>query len=166
VGAGAARSMVGLPHGNGRGLRLIPTSRAAAIIAPLALLASCADLPRDPAGTTERVRQSDTIMLGVVEGTPPSPEGEAVLARVAQRLGARASRQTAPGEELLEKLHAGHLDLVYGHFAMNSPWSTNVHFGSPLGPRETVGKEERLPRFAFQHGENGWIMRVEREIGP
>jgi hypothetical protein len=146
---------------------LIDPSRAAfAFAAPLALLAACAEPPRDPAKTTERVRETGTIMLGVVAGAPRSPEGEAVLARVARNMGAQVSQQSAPGEELLEELEKGELDLVYGHFAMKSPWSTNIHFGSPLGPRDTVGKDERVPRFAFRHGENGWIMRVEREIRP
>lgn len=124
----------------------------------------CAEPPRDPGGTTERIRRSGAILLGEVEGAPRSPEGEAVLAGVAARLDARLVRTAAPGEELLEKLEQGEIDLVYGRFAMKSPWAKHVHFGSPLGGRETVGRDERVPRFAFRHGENGWIMRIEREI--
>ena len=127
-------------------------------------LAACAEPPRDPAGTTERILRSDAIMLGEIEGAPRSPEAEAAMARVAGRLGARVERVPGPGEDLLDQLEKGDLDLVYGHFATASPWARNVHFGTPLGARETVGNDERVPRFAFRHGENGWIMRVEREI--
>lgn len=140
--------------------------RATAFSLIIVVLCGCAEPPRDPEGTTEGVRQSGTILLGEVEGARRSSEGEAVLTDVAALLDARISREPGPSEELLEKLEKGELDLVYGHFAMKSPWSKNVHFGSPLGERETVGKDERVPRFAFRHGENGWIMRVEREIRP
>lgn len=145
-------------------MRLIGAMRAFGMVASLAALAGCSEPPRDPGGTTERIRRSGTILLGEVEGAPRSREGEAALANVAARLDARVARVPGPGEELLDELEKGELDVVYGHFAMTSPWSRNVHFGSPLGGRETVGKGERVPRFAFRHGENGWIMRVEREV--
>lgn len=125
-------------------------------------IAGCADLPRDPAGTTERITQTHQLMLGTIEGAPASPRAERTLAQVAARLEARTVRIGGHGEELLEDLEAGNVDLVYGHFAQQSPWAKRVHFGAPLGPSREVAGDKLVPRFAFRHGENGWIMLVER----
>jgi hypothetical protein len=132
-----------------------------ALLSFLALVA-CADLPRDPAGTTERVGRTHELVLGRIDGALPSPRAEAILARVATRLEARVVQREGHGEALLEALEKGEVDLVYGRFARSSPWSRNVHFGSPLGRRDSVGKDEQAPRFAFRQGENGWIMLVEQ----
>lgn len=142
-------------------LRPAGTVASAAIL--IAGLAACAELPRDPEGTTERVRRTHEIVLGDIAGAPPSPDAEWVLDRVAARLGARVTRVDGHGEDLLNRLEKGKVDLVYGHFAKASPWARRVHFGTPLGRRRKVGKEEHVPRFAFRNGENGWIALVERE---
>ncbi len=142
-------------------LRPVGTIAAAAFL--IAGLAACADLPRDPAGTTDRIRRTHEIVLGEVAGAPPSQGAERVLARVADRLDARVTRVEGHGEVLLSQLEKGKIDLVYGHFAKTSPWSRNVHFGSPLDRRRDVGEEEHIPRFAFRNGENGWIALVEGE---
>lgn len=140
--------------------------RAAGTIASAAILIGglpgCAELPRDPQGTTDRIRRTHEIVLGEVAGAPPSAGAERVLREVADRLGARVTRVEGHGEELLTRLEKGKVDLVYGHFAQSSPWARNVYFGTPLGRRKHVGNEEHVPRFAFRHGENGWIARVER----
>lgn len=134
-----------------------------ALLAASALaLAGCGDLPRDPAGTTERIERTHQIVLGAIDGAEPSARAQEVLEHVAARLDARVVRVGGHGEALLEALEKGELDLVYGRFAKASPWATHVYFGGPLGPRETVAADERAPRFAFRNGENGWIMRVER----
>lgn len=137
------------------------TIASAAIL--IAALAACAELPCDPDGTTERIRRTHEIVLGDIAGAPRSPEAERVLDRVAARLGARVTRTEGHGEELLNRLEKGKVDLVYGHFAEASPWAGKVHFGGPLGRRTDVGKEEHVPRFAFRNGENGWIALVEGE---
>ncbi len=134
----------------------------AGIMALLALAAACAERPRDPAGTSERIREGGTILLGQIQGAAPSPEAQAALARAGAQLGARVQATSGDGEELLERLEKGELDLVYGEFAKSSPWAKTVHLGTPFGTREQIGKNERAPRFAFRHGENGWIMRVEQ----
>lgn len=140
--------------------------RSAGTIASAAILiggiAACTDLPRDPNGTTERIQRTHEIVLGEVAGAPSSPGAERVLGRVAGQLGARVVRVEGHGEDLLTRLQRGEVDLVYGHFAQSSPWARSVHFGTPLGRRRNVGKDEHVPRFAFRHGENGWIALVER----
>src|SRR5690606_21856774 len=133
--------------------------RSAGAIASAAILigglAGCADLPRDPNGTTDRIRRTHEIVLGEVAGAPPSPNAQRVLRRVADRLGARITHVEGHGEDLLTRLEEGRVDLVYGHFAQTSPWARYVHFGPPLGRRRNVGADEHVPRFAFRHGENG-----------
>ena len=125
-------------------------------------LSACTDLPRDPAGTTERVKRSHEIVLGTIDGAVESPQTQHVLDKLADQLEARVVRVSGHGEELLEDLETGKVDLVFGQFAQDSPWAANVHFGSPLSRRDTVPKGERVARFAFRHGENGWISLVER----
>src|SRR5690606_27027493 len=127
-----------------------------------AIAAACADLPRDPEGTTERVRHAHEIVLGEVAGAPLSPGVGRTLDRVAARLDPGVETVSGHGEDLLGRLEKGEVDLVYGHFAASSPWAARVHFGTPLGSRRNIGKDERVPRFAFRNGENGWIALVER----
>lgn len=134
----------------------------ALLIAPALALGACADLPRDPAGTTDRIARTHEIVLGAIDGAEPSPRADTVLGEVAARLDARVVRVGGPGEKLLDALEKGQVDLVYGSFAQSSPWATQVHFGGPLGRRDKVASDERVPRFAFRNGENGWIMLVER----
>lgn len=131
------------------------------VLACAVLAAGCADLPRDPDGTTERVRATRIIRVGAIDGARPDPATEAVLSTVAAKTGARVERVTGHGEELLERLEGGSLDLVYGHFADDSPWTGHVHFGRPPGAQVAPPKSQRWPRFAFRNGENGWIALVE-----
>lgn len=129
-----------------------------------AATAACADLPRDPAGTTERVERTGKIIVGQISGDNLSDQSAKILRRVAQRTHATVHIRQGAGEQLLTDLEEGRIDLVYGRFAKSSPWSANVHLGPPMGRRKIVGKDERVPRFAFRNGENGWITMVQREI--
>lgn len=137
-------------------------SKLAPITLWIVLTASgCTDLPRDPDGTLERVRATHRIRLGEVAGAPEDAAAKAAIERVAAANGARIAHISGHGEELLEALEDGELDLVYGHFAEDSPWSSAVHFGTPPGTAEPPPKSQRTARFAFQMGENGWISAVE-----
>lgn len=167
--------MAGLPEWN-RATRLVVCcchtgntnmGKAATLCMAMALAsAACSQPPRDSAGTTDRVERSGKVVLGEIAAVPRSPEADAALERVAGKLGATVERRSGYGEELLHQLERGEVDVVYGHFAQSSPWSKKVHLGTPLGRRKTVPSDEAVPRFAFRNGENGWIMRVEREIAP
>lgn len=135
--------------------------RTICIAAVLLLLPACGDLPRDPHGTLERVRAEKVIRLGEVAGAPEDAAAQAALSALAARTGARIERVSGHGEELLERLEDGELDLVYGQFAEDSPWASAVHFGTPPRGPSHPPKSQRLPRFAFRMGENGWIAAVE-----
>lgn len=139
--------------------------RAAAMLClSTAMMAgACSEPPSDPAGTTARIERSGTVVLGEIAAAPRSPAAEAVVGRAARQLGATIERRRGHGEDLLDKLEHGEVDIVYGYFAKKSPWAAKVHLGEPIGRRKTVPADEAVPRFAFRNGENGWIMRVERE---
>lgn len=136
------------------------------ILAGALALAGCADMPRDPERTEALVRESGTIRLGLVAGLRGEPEARAALARIEQETGARATPREGDSETLLRLLEEGKIDLVYGQFAMDSPWVRNVHLGKALGWRAEPPKHVAAPRFAYRNGENGWIMLVEGAVTP
>jgi hypothetical protein len=123
--------------------------------------AACADIPRDPERTEALIRDSKAIRLGWVTAASPDPKALEALARIEQATGARIQSKQADSEALLHELEEGKIDLVYGVFAMDSPWITKVHLGKALGWRTEPPKHVAAPRFAYRNGENGWIMRVE-----
>ena len=125
-------------------------------------LTGCADMPRDPERTEALVRKSGVIRLGWVESTPPEPKAQEVLSRIERATGARIERRVGDSEALLRDLEEGKIDLVFGRFPQDSPWSKKVHLGYALGWRATPPKHVAAPRFAFRNGENEWIMRIEK----
>lgn len=127
-------------------------------------LSACADIPRDPDGTEDRIRARGVIRLGVIEGVDPDPAAERTVRLVARRTNARVERISGHGEELLEGLESDRVDLVYGSFAEDSPWAATVHLGTPPGGPDSPPKSMRVPRFAFRPGENGWIATVEAAV--
>ncbi len=129
-------------------------------------LAGCADFPRDPERTEALVRESKVIRLGWVTAAAPEPKALEILAKIEEATGARIQSKQADSEALLRELEEGKIDLVYGHFAMNSPWVKHVHLGKALGWRAESPKHVAAPRFAYRNGENGWIMRVEGLATP
>lgn len=133
------------------------------IAASVLTLAGCADLPRDPQRTTQQVRESGTLRLGIVAGTQPSAVLDAALKELA--IGAAVQRHRGDSEALLTGLEEGRIDLVYGRFAMTSPWAKHVHLGRALGYRAEPAKHVAAPRFAYRSGENGWIALVEDAAG-
>ena len=134
---------------------------APCLAAALFALAGCSDCPRDPDGTLKRVEAAGVIRLGVVSGAAREPAADAAVEHLAARTGARVMRVPGQGEELLEALEDGKLDLVYGHFSDDSPWAAKVHFSAPPAGPDTPPKSQRAARFAFKAGENGWITAVE-----
>lgn len=137
--------------------------RNTAIMATLGalLIAGCDTIPRDPAQTSERIAATGVIRLATIAGTRSDPAIERALEELSAETGARVQRVSGPGEALLEALEKGEFDLVYGRFADDSPWAARVHFGTPSGAPDSYPASERMPRFAFRPGENGWITTVE-----
>ena len=96
-----------------------------ALGAMLVLLGGCGDYPRDVAHTSDRVKASGVIRVGLVAGGD-ADTARAYIARVERATGARARATTGASEHLLARLEDGQLDLVLGPFAKDSPWADDV----------------------------------------
>ena len=141
-------------------------SKVRLILATLAIALAGCDIPRDPERTEALVRESKVIRLGWVTGTPAEPKAAEVIAQIERATGATTQRKQGDSEALLGELEEGKIDLVYGNFAMDSPWATHAHLGKALGWRAEPPKHVAAPRFVYRNGENGWIMRVEGAVQP
>jgi DNA-binding transcriptional LysR family regulator len=131
-----------------------------------ALTAGCADLPKDPEGTLERVRSERRFRLGVIDSTMPDPTWSAGAAAfadwIAAKTAARPNSVRGATEPLLAQLEAGKLDLVIGPMAPTSPWEKQVSVLPALA--EHVGPDEHLRLVPVaRNGENAWIGLLHRE---
>lgn len=140
---------------------------AATALCVLALslaLAGCDDLPRDPEGTTEQVRDSGRLRAGIIATGNGPEEGEEDLAgRIAAAQGAETEVEVGSAETLLRKLQQGELDVVVGYFGGQSPWSSKVAFTRPKGGAESKSDVAVL-RAAVRRGENRWLTQVELTV--
>lgn len=143
----------------------LPSLLRMVLAASLVALPGC-DLPQDQEQTEILVRERGAIRLGRVAGARPDPVGEAVLAAVSHDIGVGIETREGESERLLSDLEEGELDLVYGHFPQDSPWSRKVYFGQPLGWDSPPPPHTHVPRFVMRNGENRWIMRIERAARP
>jgi hypothetical protein len=127
------------------------------------LAASCSGIPRDPNGTSERVRSERQFKVGLIEGHPFAQDRQlSFLRRMATATGATPIVERGAAEPLLARLEHDALDLVVGTMAPESPWQKQVHFLSPLA--EHVDEKGHLHLIAAAHnGENEWIALLTRE---
>lgn len=139
------------------------------MIRPLLLLtlaaAGCAEIPRDPGGTLDRVKAERQFKVGLIAAGPKrvgSDREAEFIARVAAATGARPSIEEGSAEPLLLALEAGDLDLVIGSLVPKSPWVSEVAVLKPLG-EPAVGDRGMVVPIA-RSGENAWIMLLEREV--
>ena len=123
-------------------------------------LAACDALPRDPDRTSDKVRESRVLRVGV-NGAPVSPQAQRLVAALAQQNAARVSIHQAALEPLIVDLNAGRLDLVIAPMAEGSPWKKLVAPGPALSG-EGTGKQRVEWRALMKNGENRWIMQVEQ----
>jgi len=113
----------------------------------LPLLLSACDMPRDAAGTLERVRGGE-IRVGVV-GHPPwvrLSEGHvegiepALVRSFAESLAARIRWVAGSEAQLVEALHRREIDLLAGGLARNTPHSPRLGLTQPyLTASLTIG---------------------------
>lgn len=132
-----------------------------AVVGMMMLVAGCDGLPRDPAHTSTRIEETRRFDVGLVSGTPESPDARRLVAEVERRAHARARIHEATGDRLFGDLEAGKIDLVVGAFARDSAWKTDVTFGPAV--QTLPGSAAPLELKAVMgNGENRWIMLVER----
>lgn len=126
-------------------------------------LAACNGLPRDPAGSSDRIAGTGVIRVGLaLDGTDLGRAASArLLERLARDSGARPRIEPGSTEALFQRLERGELDLVLAPLDPESPWMTRVTFSPPLAAR---GQDEYRTDYgaAMRNGENRWIMTVEK----
>lgn len=125
------------------------------------LLLSGCWMPRDPEGTTERVR-GGTLHLGVL-GTVLSDAEERAVAAVADALDAEVSRDTADPHRLFAMLGAGEIDIVVGGVPEDTPFASRVGLTRSIG-KVRVGDRLEDRVLAIRQGENRFLMTVNRTL--
>lgn len=125
-------------------------------------LSACADIPRDPNQTTDRVLQSQKFEVGLVSGSDADESG-IIIDRLESVTGAKATIIESEASLLIDKLEQGRIELLIGSFAKNSPLKTSVTFSAPVGNRK-VPANKPVIRAAMYPGENRWIMLVEKAV--
>lgn len=129
------------------------------ILLPLAA-SGCGDFPRDVEGTLDRITETGTIRVGVVDAPPDEwAKTRDLIMRLEQSTKASAALVSGASEPLLLQLEDGTLDLVVAPFDSKSPWSKRVTLGPPIATAADLDPPYHLIP-ATQNGENGWTMRV------
>ena len=124
-------------------------------------VAGCDAYPKDPAGTTEHIRQTGTLRTGLVATAEQDyADARAFAGRLAGRLGAKPEFEIGAAAELMRRLDDGDLDLVVGRFAKKTPWKERAAFSAPVGERQPSGKDDPVLRGAVRTGENRWLMFI------
>ena len=130
----------------------------------LIVTSGCADFPRDPENTLERVRAESSFRVGIVAPGADAPELDQqalLLGRVAEATGAEPRIVTGPSDRLVARLEEGEIDLVIGEFANDSPWRSRVTMLPPLEARDERDRTQLT--VAARNGENAWIGLLYRE---
>lgn len=135
------------------------------VLGLMAALSACHSLPKDPEGTSARLRSGAPVRAAQVAGVAAPEPARAIVERAARDLGTGVDWQTGEGEPLLHALEQGKLDVVVGSFAKKSPWMPKVALSDSIGGAEPADTSEPALRLARANGENEWIVRLDRAIG-
>lgn len=106
---------------------------------PLILASVACGLPRDSAGTLDRIRRG-SMRVGVVVDTPWTTDSAAgaggiepaLVRSLADSLGTRIVWVRGPEGNLLSSLEKRQLDLVIGGLNAKSPWAQRVALTRPF----------------------------------
>lgn len=104
-----------------------------------------------------RVGVSHHAPWTIVDGESRSGVEVELVRDLAERLDAEIEWVEAPEAELMESIELGNLDLVIAGFTADNPWSSRVSF---IQPYYILGEDQHV--MAVPHGENAWIVRLER----
>jgi polar amino acid transport system substrate-binding protein len=137
----------------------------------LAVLSACGTpFPRDPEHTSDRVRSTRELRVGLTENPPwvvRSPDGQPtgleveVARRLAARQGALVRWHWGQLEALFTQLEEHQLDLVIGGIDAETPWEGRVGLTEPWNRAHASDIVLAVPP-----GENGWMGEVERVAVP
>ncbi|MBB6424655.1 hypothetical protein [Sphingopyxis sp. JAI128] len=136
----------------------------ASLLPLLLALGACGALPRDAAGTTERIAREHVMRVAVLPGTPDAAPAVALLDAYAAKHRARLMLVAAHGEHAARQLEEGRIDALVGHFAKASPWMTDISLSKAVGRREPDDSRQPVLRIARRNGENALILATDRAI--
>lgn len=134
------------------------------------LLTACGvQVPTDPHGTLDRVREG-VIRVGVTENRPwvelegtarPSGTEPELISRFAEQLGSEVQWTQGSEAVLLDALERGELDLVAGGFLEDTPW---VEKGAATRPYTETTTSEGPDKHVMivRMGENGFLVALEK----
>lgn len=133
---------------------------------PLAalLLVGCDGLPRDAAGTTDRIERTHKMRATVLPGTPDARPALALLDAYAHKHGAQLTLVPIHGEHAHKALEDGEIDVLVGHFAQASPWQADIALSKPVARGEPDDKHHPVLRIARRNGENALILATDRLV--
>lgn len=148
-------------------------TRLSGILLALSLvLAGCGlQIPADPFGTLDRVRDTQVLRVGVSPNPPRTvtpPGGEptgiepALLRRYADRLGARIEWEVGGEESLVGLLEEGELDVIIGGLTDKSPWIDKAALTRGYDESMTEEGESVRHVMAVRLGENAFMSDLER----
>jgi ABC-type amino acid transport substrate-binding protein len=141
------------------------------LLAAMLLLTGCnIEIPQDPDGTLDRVRDG-VLRVGVSINPPwtvldnngePSGIEPELVRRFADTVDAEVRWTVAGEESLIHQLEEGRLDLVIGGLTAKSPWMSHVAFTRPYAtaPGPTGASEQHV--MAAPQGENAFLVTLER----
>ncbi len=130
----------------------------------LLALTGCGTLPRDAAGSSERIARTHEMRVAVLPATPDAAPALALLGDYATSHGARLTRLSGHGEHALHWLEDGKVDVVVGHFAESSPWQAGIALSKPIARDEPEDGKQPVLRIARRNGENALIFATDRAI--
>ena len=121
---------------------------------------SCDSLPRDQAGTFDRIKTTREIRVGLIEqepfvktvnGEPAGVEVE-IIKRFAAGIGAKPVWTHGGEERMMKSLERFELDMVAGGLTKATPWIKHVGITAAY-------REEQI--FAVAPGENELVRRLD-----
>ena len=133
-----------------------------AVAGPVALLAGCDDLPRDPEDTTERVTSS-VLRVGWVAGAALNEIERDAVAHLAERLRAAVEVSEGPVHQLVAELEEGTVHLVGGELPEKTPFAADVGLTKAVGTIVLRG-ETQPTVMAIRSGENRFLLLVNDAI--
>lgn len=141
--------------------------RLSLLMLPL-LIGGCDALPRDAAGTTDRIERAHAMRVTILPGTPDARPALALLDSYARSHDARITLVPIHGEHAHKALEDGEIDVLVGHFAKASPWQADIALSKPVARGEPDDKDHPVLRIARRNGENALILATDRAVaeGP
>jgi len=140
----------------------LPSKNQLAALGLVILLTACGDIPTDPDGTLKQILNSQSFDVGIVSGSNPK-ETAIIIDRLERITGATARLRRDETSRLTDQLENGEIDLILGSFPKNSPLQKTVTFSAAIGNRK-VPSDQPATRAGMPHGENRWIMLVEKAV--